>query len=106
MFCWPMRRPDNAVLEQLTHACRRAGVPRFTPHGLRRMVVNRILRAGADITAAAELMGHSPSVMLSYYRRVSSEDRAAGVAQAGLGQPLVVAGAQKKPGHKSRHKRR
>lgn len=106
MFRWPMRRPDNAVLEQLTHACRRAGVPRFTPHGLRRMVVNRILRAGADITAAAELMGHSPSVMLSYYRRVSSEDRAAGVAQAGLGQPLVVADAKKKGGHKSRHKRR
>ena len=106
LFRWPMRVPEDAVRDQLAHACRRAGVPRFTPHGLRRMVVNRILRAGADITAAAELMGHSPSVMLSYYRRVSSEDRAAGVAQAGLGQPLVVVGTQKKAGHKSRHSAR
>jgi integrase/recombinase XerC len=106
LFRWPMRAPAGAVRCQLAHACRRAGVPRFTPHGLRRMVVNRILRAGADITAAAELMGHSPSVMLSYYRRVSSDDRAAGVAQAGLGQPLEVAGAPMKPGHKSRHRRR
>jgi integrase len=105
LFRWPMRVPDAAVRDQLAHACRRAGLPQFTPHGLRRMVVNRILRAGADISAAAELMGHSPSVMLSYYRRVSSEDRAMGVAKAGLGQPLVVTGAQKKPGHKSRHKR-
>ncbi|MCK6515679.1 tyrosine-type recombinase/integrase [Myxococcota bacterium] len=106
LFRWLMRVPDAAVRDQLALACRRAGVPRFTPHGLRRMVVNRILRAGADITAAAELMGHSPSVMLSYYRRVSNEDRAAGVAQAGLGQPLVMAGTKKKPGHKPRHRRR
>ncbi|MCK6522108.1 tyrosine-type recombinase/integrase [Myxococcota bacterium] len=103
LFRWLLRVPDAAVRDQLAEACRRAGVPRFTPHGLRRMVVNRILRAGADITAAAELMGHSPSVMLSYYRRVSSEDRAAGVAQAGLGKPLVVAAIQHKPGHTSRH---
>jgi len=106
LFRWQMGVPEDAVRDQLALACRRAGVPRFTPHGLRRMVVNRILRAGADITAAAELMGHSPSVMLSYYRRVSSEDRAVGVAKAGLGQPLVIAGAQKTPGHKFRHKRR
>ncbi|MBK9369872.1 MAG: tyrosine-type recombinase/integrase, partial [Deltaproteobacteria bacterium] len=83
LFRWLMRAPEGAVRDQLAHACRRARVPRFTPHGLRRMVVNRILRAGADITAAAELMGHSPSVMLSYYRRVSSEDRAAGSPRRG-----------------------
>ncbi|MCK6524886.1 tyrosine-type recombinase/integrase [Myxococcota bacterium] len=106
LFRWPMRAPEDAIRDQLALACRRAGVPRFTPHGLRRMVVNRILRAGADITAAAELMGHSPSVMLSYYRRVSSDDRAAGVAQAGLGQPLAVAGAPMSSGHRSRHSRR
>jgi integrase/recombinase XerC len=106
LFRWSMRVPDAAVRDHLAYACRRAGIPRFTPHGLRRMVVNRILRAGADITAAAELMGHSPGVMLSYYRRVSSEDRAAGVAKAGLGQPLVVDCITKAPGHKSRHSER
>ena len=75
----------------------------FTSHGLRRMVVNRILRSGMDIKTAAELMGHSPCVMLSHYRRVTQEDRNAGVAKAGLGEALGVPALASTAGHSFGH---
>ena len=56
------------------------------------MVVNSLLRAGADIKAAAELMGHTAEGMLKHYRRVSNDDTVAGVSKAGLGVPLVAKG--------------
>ena len=67
------------------------------------MVVNRILRSGMDIKTAAELMGHSPCVMLSHYRRVTQEDRNAGVAKAGLGEALGVPALASGSGHNFGH---
>ncbi len=75
---------DQAVRSRLARACRRAGVKAFTPHGLRRMVVDRMLRAGVDPATAASLTGHSVVVMLRFYRQVTEADREAAVAKAAL----------------------
>jgi integrase/recombinase XerC len=76
---------DQNVRSKLARACGAAGVPPFTPHGLRRMVVDRMARSGVDVATAASLTGHSPEVMLRHYRQVSADDRRRAVAQARLG---------------------
>jgi integrase len=80
-----LRQPkDQALRSRLARACKRAGVKAFTPHGLRRMVVDRMLRAGVDPATAASLTGHSVVVMLRFYRQVTEADREAAVAKAAL----------------------
>ena len=91
LFPWGLDKPEGRIYRALLQACAQLKQPDFTAHGLRRMVVNRLLREGIDIKVAAELMGHSPEVMLTHYRRVSQEDKAAGVSKAGLGEALPVA---------------
>ena len=76
---------DQCVRSTLNRACKRAGVPRFTPHGLRRMVVDTMVRSGVEVATAAKLTGHSVEVMLRLYRQVSDEDRVLAVAAAKLG---------------------
>lgn len=77
--------PIQALQRRLHRACDAASVPRFTPHGLRRMVVGRLLRAQVDPATAASLTGHSIDVMLKYYREVSDEDRRIAAERAMLG---------------------
>ena len=80
----PPKSATQAVRDRLRRACKAASVPRFTPHGLRRMVVDRMARGGVDVATAASLTGHSVEVMLRYYRQVSDEDRRRAVAAARL----------------------
>jgi integrase len=79
------RAPATTLRDRMERACKAAGVAAFTPHGLRRFVVDRMARAGVDIGTAASLTGHSPVVMLKAYRQVSDLDRVRAVAQARLG---------------------
>jgi integrase len=103
LFTRKGRAAPARIHHQLVATCTRLGQTVFTSHGLRRMVVNRILRSGMDIKTAAELMGHSPCVMLSHYRRVTQEDRNAGVAKAGLGEALGVPALASGSGHSFGH---
>ncbi|MCB9764982.1 MAG: tyrosine-type recombinase/integrase [Alphaproteobacteria bacterium] len=77
---------DKALRYALSSACRKASVEPFTPHGLRRMVVDRMARRGVDIGTAASLTGHSPTVMLRHYRQVTQRDREEAVVKAGLAE--------------------
>ncbi|MCB9795334.1 MAG: tyrosine-type recombinase/integrase [Alphaproteobacteria bacterium] len=77
--------PQECVRSALRRACAKAKVKRFTPHGLRRMVVDQMIRAGVDVATAASLTGHSVEVMLRHYRTVSEADRREAVERAGLG---------------------
>lgn len=77
--------PIQALERRLFVACKAASVSRFTPHGLRRMVVNRLMKARVDPGTAAALTGHSVQVMLEFYRTVTDEDRRAAVDEANLG---------------------
>ncbi|MCB9762265.1 MAG: tyrosine-type recombinase/integrase [Alphaproteobacteria bacterium] len=85
LFDWTTSVPGSRVRVALQKACLRLGVPVFTPHGLRRMVVDQMIRSGVDVSTAASLTGHSVEVMLRHYRKVSEADRVEAVAKAGLG---------------------
>ncbi len=77
--------PIQALERRLFHACKAGNVSRFSPQGLRRMVVNRLMRAKVDPGTAAALTGHSVQVMLRFYQTVTEEDRRAAVEEANLG---------------------
>lgn len=70
----------------LRKACADAGVPRFTPYGLRRAAVDTMARAGVDIGTAAAITGHSPEVMLRHYRGVTEDDKRRAAEVACLGE--------------------
>lgn len=76
----------QALERRLYRACQSAEVPAFTPHGLRRMVVNRLIRAHVDPGTAAALTGHSIQVMLRFYQQVTPQDARAAVDLARLGE--------------------
>jgi integrase len=82
----PVASAKEALTGRLREACGRAGVPPFTVHGMRRLAVDQMLASGVDIGTAAAITGHSPAVMLSYYRQSSDADRRRAVASAGLGE--------------------
>ena len=95
---WPTGDADDFVLgvsenmvrshlntRYLVEACAQANVPRFTPHGLRRAAVDALLRAGVDVGTAAAILGHSPQVMLKYYRRATMDDQRKALEAAKLG---------------------
>jgi integrase len=85
LFKFGLRAPYQALQRRLRQACARAGVPEFTPHGLRRMVIGRLLRARVDPATAASLTGHSIDVMLKHYRDVTDDDRQVAAERAMLG---------------------
>jgi integrase len=80
-----VKKPPDLIRVQISRACARAGVPKFTPHGLRRMAVDRMARAGVEPSVAASITGHDPNVMLQHYRAVSDDDLRLVAQRADLG---------------------
>ncbi|MBK9649081.1 MAG: tyrosine-type recombinase/integrase [Deltaproteobacteria bacterium] len=87
----PVNNPQQRVRCRLGTACRRASVPEFTPHALRRLAVDRMARAGVEPSVAASITGHDPIVMLKHYRVVSEDDLRAAAKRADLGFVLRLA---------------
>jgi integrase len=76
------------TLSRRLHAAQEAaGTPRWTWHALRRLAVDIMARRGIDIATAAAITGHTPTVMLEHYRRVSAADLRRAAAELG-GQVL------------------
>lgn len=69
----------------LRAACSAAGVAPYTPHGLRRLAVDRLYLSGADPATAGALLGHSAEVALGHYRRVREADTLAAAKAARMG---------------------
>ena len=69
----------------LTEACAAAGVRRFTPHGIRRLVRALLRRSGADASVSAGMLGHSPLVMMRYYDQVDADEEVSAMRLARLG---------------------
>lgn len=67
-------------------------IPRVSPNGLRRAMVDALYRAGVPIDVEAALLGHSPQTAIAIYRRVADEDRASAVVRAGVPLPVAPAG--------------
>lgn len=70
----------------LKQACAKAGVPYFTPHGLRRMVIDQLYTAGTDVGTVAQMLGQSAVVALRHYRQATSLDKRSAVERARLGE--------------------
>lgn len=67
-------------------------IPRVSPNGLRRAMVDALYRAGVPVDVEAALLGHSPQTAIAIYRQVADEDRAAAVVRAGVALPTAPAG--------------
>ena len=85
---WPVsyehaRRKVNTHLKQ---AAAQAGVRPFTSHGIRRLAVDLMISSGVPVSDAAEITGHSPAVLLRYYRQPSDRDRIRAVDVSDLGR--------------------
>ena len=70
----------------LKDACKAAKVPYFTPHGLRRMVIDQLYTSGVDVGTVAAMLGQSPQVALRYYRQARRSDKEKAARIAGLGE--------------------
>jgi integrase len=72
---WPCRKTNIMFINALNKACQRAGVPIFTPYGLRRRVSSELIdkmdvaRYGAKTYSA--WMGHSLQRGMQTYARVN-----------------------------------
>lgn len=64
---------------------RKAKCQPFTSHGIRRLAADTMARAGVEVATAANILGHSPTMMLTIYRQVNGDDRAKAARLAGLG---------------------
>ena len=74
----------QTLTRRMREACEEADVPLFSPHGLRRMVVARLMRARVNPGVAATLTGHSVETMLVHYAAVTDDDRREAVELADL----------------------
>jgi integrase len=63
----------------------KAKCEQFTSHGIRRLAADTMARAGVEVATAANILGHSITMMLNVYRQVTDDDRALAVRRAGLG---------------------
>jgi integrase len=83
---WPVRRLAASLRWALYRSCDRLGVVRFSPHGLRRLAVDEMRRAGVALEVAAAITGHSPTTMLKHYRTVDPLEVTAAMERAQLGE--------------------
>ena len=69
---------------KLSRACKAAGVPVFTAHGLRRMVDDALYDSNVDPGTTSKLLGQSPEVALRNYRTVRPNKMRLALRGAGL----------------------
>lgn len=79
-------RPGVRIHAVLTRACKTAGVPHFSPQGLRKAAVIRLIRGGVDLATEAKMMGHSIETAFKHYYELDEEIRRDAVRSAGLGE--------------------
>ena len=80
---------------KLPGACERAGVPRLTPHALRRYVSSELIENRTDARTYEAIMGHTLQVGLRDYAQSRAETQRGAVEQAGLGSILARRGSDR-----------
>jgi integrase len=71
-------------------ACVRVGVEVFTPHGVRRLMDDKMCRRGVELKTYEILMDHSAETALKNYRRATRDDLVAALPKLrSTGDPLA-----------------
>lgn len=73
----------SMVRHALAAAAISAGVEHVTPHAIRRAAADTLLRGGVDVGTAAALLGHSPEVLVKFYRQATLDDVRRAAARLG-----------------------
>lgn len=73
----------TTLRDRIARACERAGVPVFTPHGLRRLADDMLYEAGVDPGITSKTLGQSPEVALRSYRQVRPTTQHRAMLRAG-----------------------
>ena len=81
---------DISLRTAIARACDRSGIQRHTPHGLRRLAVDEMRRAGVPLEIAAQILGHSVAMMLEVYRRPTADELRAAMTAAPIGGNVIT----------------
>lgn len=77
VYIFPTKRgtlhKGTPLKKVLDKACKAAGVPRVTSHGLRRSF-NNLLRQVADLLVTRSIIGHADQAMTEHYSRVGHDE--------------------------------
>jgi len=91
---WPVARGSiqGKLGRQIARACEQAGVHRWTPHGLRRFVATELISNGVDVRTAADILGHTPEMLLRVYAHSTPTGRRDAVRRTlgGFGDAEVI----------------
>ena len=85
---------QGSFRREIARICEIVGIQYFTPHGLRRRAVNKLIESGIKPAVAAHIAGHDVNTMMKYYRLVSNDEVANAMRKAQLGTVNSVKGCE------------
>jgi integrase len=92
---------DSSFRQAITRACKRAGLPHYTPHELRHRFLSLLLLAGIDIVLVRRIAGHKKaSITLDVYGHVLLDEPEERLAALRRGVAVVSGLSERAPERK------